>query len=339
MKKFFCLFLTVCMVICLSACRKDIPVNTDGSESSEIVSTQPSKSSEESKESESSEESVSSVQSSTPAPSSSQPPSTPSTPKPTVATTEIINGYPVFDPYNVRGLSTTRNGYGYGVAKDGKPHSISVNNQNFFDSLSGVEALALDRKSSEKCMYLTFDCGYEYMGITGEMLDILKDKNVKAAFFCTLDYLKKNHTFVRRMIDEGHIVGNHSATHPDFAAISRAKMAEEIYIVEDYLEKNFNYKSPYFRFPSGAHTVSALDLVTSAGYKSIFWSVAHKDWETENQPTADEAFKTVTDRYHNGAVILLHSVSAANRDSLAGMIDKAHADGYVFKTLDEYYAQ
>lgn len=346
MKKIFCLLLIVCMVFCFCSCKKDVYVDVDGEPlSSEPVSSSKTEETEkdDSKEEETPPESAptesstpTTQQQETPAPTPSTPAET--TPPATTTPTQVLNGRTVLDPDNTRGLSTVRNGYSYGVAKDGQPNITSVNNQDFFDSLSNVEALTLDRKSSEKCMYLTFDCGYEYEGITGQMLDILKEKNVKAAFFCTLDYFKKNYDLVRRMIDEGHIVGNHSATHPDFSAISRTKMAEEIYTVEDYLKTTFNYSSPYFRFPSGAHSVSALDLVTSIGYKSIFWSVAHKDWETANQPTADEAFNTVTSRYHSGAVILLHSVSAANRDALARMIDKAHEEGYVFKTLDQYYS-
>lgn len=333
MKRVFCLLLVISLSLALSACKKDVYTNADGSEP---LSSEPTLSSKE--ETVSSE--VPSESSSTPTSSAVTPtPSRPTEPTlpPAATGSQVLNGRTILDPDNTRGLSTERNGYGYGIASGGQPHSISVNNQNFFDSLSGVEALTLDRKSGEKCMYLTFDCGYEYQGITGQMLDILKEKNVKAAFFCTLDYFKKNYSLVRRMIDEGHIVGNHSATHPDFSTISRTKMAEEIYIVEDYLKNNYNYSSPYFRFPSGAHSVSALDLVSSLGYKSIFWSVAHKDWETANQPTADEAYNTVTSRYHSGAVILLHSVSTANRDALARMIDKAHQDGYIFKTLDQYY--
>ena len=336
MKRLICLFIILCMVILICGCNKDSAQTN--AKSSEPISASPSKTEDVSSSAKDEPSEPSEPSSSDP---TSEPSSVPSTTQntnktPATATTETVNGYPVFDPYNVRGLSTARVGYSYGVAKNGEAHQNSKNNQKYFDSLSDVEALALDTKSSEKCMYLTFDCGYEYQGITGEILDILKEKNVKAAFFCTLDYLKKNPELVRRMIDEGHIVGNHSATHPDFTTISRAKMAEEIYIVENYLQNNFNYKSPYFRFPTGAYSESALNLVTSAGYKSIFWSVAHADWETANQPTEDEAFKTVTERYHNGAVILLHSVSSANRDALDRMIDKAHADGYVFKTLDEY---
>ncbi len=248
-----------------------------------------------------------------------------------------VGPYEIYDALNSRGLSTTKSGFGYGVAKNGQPHSMSVNNQKRFDAMQNVEALALDTKSTDKCMYLTFDCGYEYKNLTANILDTLKEKQVKAAFFLTGDYVKKNHTLVQRMIDEGHIIGNHSWGHKSFPTISREKMAMEIWQFEDYMKTNFNYYSQYFRFPSGEHSECALELVSSMGYKSIFWSAAYADWDTSKQPTKESAVNTVTSRYHSGAVILLHAVSQANADGLAEMIDIAINQGYTFKTLDEYY--
>lgn len=261
-----------------------------------------------------------------------------STPKPAPTLQNITVGpYEIYDALNTRGLSTKKVGYGFGVAKDGKPHSMSVNNQAKFDGMQNVNALALDTKSTDKRMYLTFDCGYEYKNLTADILDTLKEKQVKAAFFLTGDYVKKNPTLVRRMIDEGHIVGNHSWGHKSFPTISREKMAQEIWQLEDYIKMNFNYESKYFRFPSGEHSDCSLELVSSMGYKSIFWSVAYADWDTAKQPTKESAVNTVTSRYHNGAVILLHAVSQANADGLGEMIEIAQNQGYAFKTLDEYY--
>lgn len=148
-----------------------------------------------------------------------------------------VGTYTVVDPENKRGLSNEKHGYGFGVAKNGQPHSISVNNQKTFDSMENVDALALDTVSTDKRMYLTFDCGYEYKNLTADILDTLKKKDVKAAFFITLPYAKSNPELVQRMIDEGHIVGNHSATHPVFPDISRTKMAQEIYRVDEYLQE------------------------------------------------------------------------------------------------------
>ncbi len=250
---------------------------------------------------------------------------------------EKVFKYTVKDPENKRGLDEKKHGFSFGVAKNGVPNSQSVLNQKTFDSFKNVEALALDTKTKEKVMYLTFDNGYEYKNLTADILDTLKDKKVKAAFFITLSYARQNKALVKRMIDEGHIVGNHSATHPSFPNISRKEMANEIAELDNFLRENFSYTSPYFRFPAGEHSENALELVSSIGFKSVFWSVAYADWNTANQNGKKYAYETVTSRFHPGAVILLHAVSKDNAAALSDIIDKAKKEGYSFKTLDDYF--
>lgn len=244
-----------------------------------------------------------------------------------------INEFSVADPENSRGLSTEKISHSYGVAKDGKPNQISVDYQKMFDE-KGWNAVCLDTKSKEKVIYLTFDCGYEN-GNTAKVLDVLKEKKVPAAFFCTLYEVKENKELIQRMIDEGHIVGNHSNTHPSFAEISRTQMADEIKTMDDYLRKEFNYSSPFFRFPKGEYSENAVDLVNSLGYKCVFWSCSYADWDTNNQKGKQYAFETVTSRLHPGAVILLHSVSSDNALALADIIDYARNKGYEFKSLND----
>ena len=241
------------------------------------------------------------------------------------------------DPDNSRGLSCDKTDFSYGAAKNGAPHHITVNNQQTFDSY-GTNALAWDNKTTDKrVLYLTFDCGYEYKNITPQMIDILKEKQVPAAFFCTLSYIKDAPEVVKYMIEEGHIVGNHSVHHPsDSAVLPREKLAAELLGVHNYLRVNFGYESRYFRFPTGAFSENAIDLCDSVGYRSVFWSVAHADWDPENQPGVDKAFKTVTSRLHPGAVILLHTTAPDNLAILADFIDYARAEGYEFCSLDEY---
>jgi peptidoglycan-N-acetylmuramic acid deacetylase len=217
------------------------------------------------------------------------------------------------------------------------PHNQSIENQKKFDKYGEGQVLTLDTKTTEKVMYLTFDNGYEYQNLTANILDTLKAKGVKATFFITLSYAKNNKALVQRMINEGHIVGNHSATHPSFPTLSRTEMANDIAKLNDYLIQNFSYTSPYFRFPAGEYSESALDLVSSIGYKSVFWSVAYSDWNTGAQKGADYAYQTVTSRFHSGAVILLHAVSKDNADALGRIIDTARNSGYTFKTLDDYF--
>ncbi len=241
--------------------------------------------------------------------------------------------FTVSDPDNLRNMATDRIDHSYGVAKNGQPHSISVNSQSFFEKY-GYNAVTYDRKTEDKVLYLTFDCGYEN-GNTEIILDVLNEKKVPAAFFCTLYHIKSEPELIARMINEGHIIGNHSDKHPDFSSISRERMAREIENVENYLRTNFGYSSKYFRFPEGAYSECALDLVGSLGLKSIFWSCSYADWDTENVKGADYAKETVISRLHPGAVILLHSVSPDNAQAIGDIIDEARKMGYEFRSLDE----
>ncbi|MGN0570176.1 MAG: polysaccharide deacetylase family protein [Candidatus Fimenecus sp.] len=235
---------------------------------------------------------------------------------------------------NGKKLSTEKKSHSYGVAKNGEAHEISKNAQKYFEQ-GGFNAFCLDTKSQNKVLYLTFDCGYEN-GYTSKILDVLKEKNVNAAFFCTLPQVKENPELIKRMIDEGHIVGNHSVTHPSFAEITKNQMADEIKTMDAYLRENFNYSEPYFRFPKGEYNEVALSVVDSLGYKSVFWSLSYADWDLNNQKGEQYAYETVISRLHPGAVILLHSVSPDNANALSRIIDKAREEGYSFMSLRDF---
>ena len=237
----------------------------------------------------------------------------------------------IADPNNSKHLPLKKIEHAYGAAKNETPHEISVANQNFFEA-KRYAAVAYDRITKEKVLYLTFDCGYEN-GNTAIILDTLKEKQVPAAFFCTVDEMKGAPEVVARMIAEGHIVGNHSVKHPSFAEIGRTRMAEEVIGADNYLRENFGYSAPFFRFPKGEYTESALEAVASLGFTSVFWSCSYADWDVNAQKGAQHAQDTVLSRIHPGAVILLHSVSSDNAQAMAGIIDGARAMGYVFRDL------
>ncbi len=245
----------------------------------------------------------------------------------------LIN-FNVKDPENTSGLSTKKIAHAYGVAKDEKPNDISVNSQKHFED-GNFNALTLDNKSEEKVVYLTFDVGYDN-GYTGMILDTLKEKKVPAAFFCTVDEMKSDPDSIVRMINEGHIVGNHTENHPSMDELSRTDMMKEIKAFDDYSRTNFGYSSPYFRFPKGEYSDCALDLVGSLGYMSVFWSLAYADWDINNQKGASYAHDTVISRIHPGAVILLHAVSSDNANALGDIIDSARNMGYEFRSLEDY---
>lgn len=240
--------------------------------------------------------------------------------------------FTVEDAENTRGLSTKKIAHSFGVASNETVHDISKESQAYFEK-NNFNAVTYD-SSGERVLYLTFDCGYEN-GYTTKILDTLKEKNVKAAFFCTLTNIKDEPELMARIINDGHILGNHSTTHPSFDEISRTQMVKEIEECDNYLREHFGYTSPYFRFPKGEYSDCALELVNSLGYKCVFWSLAYNDWNTDAQKGGDYAYETVTARLHPGAVILLHSVSADNAEALGRIIDYAHSEGYEFKTLND----
>lgn len=242
--------------------------------------------------------------------------------------------FKVDDPQNKRGLSEKKIEHSFGVARNETPHEISIGFQQSFDKMK-YKAACYDAKSAGRRLYLTFDCGWEN-GRTEKILNVLKEKKVPAAFFCTLAHVKSSPELVARMINEGHIVGNHSSGHPDFTKISRERMADEILDCENYLRENFGYAPTFFRFPEGSYNESALELVDSMGYSSVFWSCAYSDWDVSKPKGAKRAFDVVTARLHPGAIILLHSVSPDNADALADIVDWARGKGYEFKPLTDY---
>ena len=231
------------------------------------------------------------------------------------------------------GLSTAPVDHSFGVAQDGKPHSISVEAQKRFDE-NGLDAVVYDSRATDLTLYLTFDCGYDN-GQTEKILDTLKEKNVPAAFFCTLPEMQSVPELTARMIREGHIVGNHSVTHPDFTSITHEQMIEEVKGFDDWLREHCGFSAGFFRFPMGKYSLDAVAALNAMGYRCVFWSLAYYDWDLEKQPGADKAFDTVIARLHPGAVILLHAVSPSNAEALPRIIDTARAMGYEFKALNE----
>jgi peptidoglycan-N-acetylmuramic acid deacetylase len=191
--------------------------------------------------------------------------------------------------------------------------------------------------TDSKVLYLTFDEGYEN-GFTPKILDILKENNVKAAFFVTRPYIKQQPDLIKRMVQEGHIVGNHSSTHPSMTtkAGNVESFNKEFTDTEKVFTDITGLQMPkYFRPPMGVYSEKTLELTKTLGYISIFWSFAHKDWEVNNQPSVQVTHDKVINGSHNGEIILLHAVSKSDTDALDSIIKDLKKDGYVFLTLDE----
>lgn len=217
----------------------------------------------------------------------------------------------------------TKIGYGQGTAVDGSNRPVGA--ADFNSRYGDLDASALSEDDNR--IIITFDQGYEN-GYTTKILDTLKEKNVKAIFFLTGDYAKKENALVQRMIDEGHILGNHGMTHASLPELSTEKANEEVMSLHDYVLDEYGYEMQYFRCPCGEYSEQALENLQENGYKTLFWSFAYVDWLTDKQPSASEGFKKLTESAHGGEILLLHSVSATNAEILGDVIDSFRAQGF-----------
>lgn len=190
--------------------------------------------------------------------------------------------------------------------------------------------------TTQKVLYLTFDCGYEN-GCTEAILDALKKHNAPAAFFVVGHMIESAPEIVRRMAAEGHIVGNHTYHHPDMSAISdQAAFQKELESLEAlYRETVGGEMSRYYRPPQGKYSVENLKQAQALGYKTVLWSLAYVDWYVDDQPTAEAAYDKLLPRVHNGAIVLLHSTSATNAEILDDLLTKWEEMGYSFASLDQ----
>ena len=193
--------------------------------------------------------------------------------------------------------------------------------------------------TEEKVLYLTFDAGYEN-GCTEKILDVLKAHNVPAAFFLVGHYIEKNGDLVRRMVAEGHTVGNHTMHHYDMSKLSeKAAFEKELTDLEALYKEVTGADMPkYYRPPQGIYSESNLQMAKEMGYKTVFWSLAYVDWNQKDQPTREYAFSKLLPRTHNGAVVLLHTTSTTNAEILDELLSKWEQQGYRFSGLAELFA-
>lgn len=230
---------------------------------------------------------------------------------------------------NSSGLDNTLKAWGFKKEKNKAPDMP----KDYTDLLRAYDGYYLGN-SEEKVLYLTFDEGYEN-GYTGQILDVLKKTETPAAFFVTGPYLEKEETLVKRMIDEGHIVGNHTVNHPSMPTADDETIVKEIDNLNNMFKEKYGKTMKYFRPPRGEFSERTLSITKDMGYKTIFWSSAYADWDPNNQKGTKYALEQFTNQLHNGSIILLHAVSKDNADALETMINTAKKQGYRFLSLDE----
>ena len=211
---------------------------------------------------------------------------------------------------------------------DGNIEFVKQNGGVYVDQAHGDDV-------NEKVVYFTFDAGYEN-GNIAKILDIMKVENVKGAFFVLGHLIEKNTDLVYRMINEGHLVCNHSYSHKDASKLNREQFEEELKRLEAVcFEKTGREIDKYYRPPEGRFSEKSLKFAHAMGYRTVFWSFAYADWDNQHQPSPTEAKEKILSNIHNGAILLLHPTSKTNVEILQEVIRELKAQGYRFGMLNE----
>lgn len=205
-------------------------------------------------------------------------------------------------------------------------------------SIDPYSSYYIDKNVSpeDKVIYLTFDCGYEN-GFTPAILDTLKEKNVKAMFFISQHFVESRPEYVKRMKEEGHLVGNHTVRHLSSPELTPEELVVELETVAATMELLTGYPmDPYFRPPMGRYSERALKVAQDMGYVSLFWSIAYYDYDRNDQPGKEYVVDHFDTYHHNGSVILMHNISESNAEALGDVIDLLRREGYRFGEVPEF---
>ena len=234
----------------------------------------------------------------------------------------------------IRGGALETGAWGLSFQREGAPPTGPAS----VEQLRAYDAAYLG-DTTRKVLYLTFDAGYEN-GCTAKILDVLKKHQVPAAFFLVGNYLERNPDLVRRMVEEGHIVGNHTMHHYDMSKISdKETFTKELQDLEAlYRQVTGQELQKFYRPPQGIYSETNLEMAKALGDKTVFWSLAYVDWNNDSQPTREQAMSKLLPRIHNGAVILLHSTSKTNAEILDELLTQWEEMGYSFQSITELFS-
>lgn len=228
-------------------------------------------------------------------------------------------------------LSNTKIGWGIKRNNNHNQPDLGKKNKELIEKYKGFAM----GNNQEKRVYLTFDLGYE-AGYTNTILDVLKENNVNATFFITAHYVNTASEIVQRMINEGHIIGNHTVNHKSMPDLSSEELKKEIMDLHTAVYNKFNYEMTYMRPPKGEYSERTLCEVTNLGYTPVMWSFAYADWDEEKQPSKEEGKKKIIENMHNGEIMLLHATSKTNMEILDEVIKQIKNMGYEFKSINEF---
>ena len=228
-------------------------------------------------------------------------------------------------------LSSKKIEWGIKRADNHEQPDLGAENKRIIDEYNGI----CIGNSQKPYIYLTFDCGYE-AGYTEKILEVLKQNDVKATFFITGHYLNSEPDLVKRMIDEGHTIGNHTADHICMPESSEKQIKEDVMELHTALYEKFGYEMKYLRPPKGEYSEKSIAYTNTLGYTTVMWSFAYDDWDRNKQGREEYGKQKILENVHNGEVMLLHSTSKDNSNILDYCIKEIKNMGYEFKSLDEF---
>ena len=232
---------------------------------------------------------------------------------------------------NVEGLNNKKIGWGIKRVDNHEQPDVGAKNKEILDKYEG---LSIGNKES-KNVYLTFDEGYE-AGYTEKILEVLKQNEVKACFFITAHYVNTEAELVQKMIDDGHIIGNHTVNHKSMPDLDLETIKKEVMGLHTTIYQKYNYEMKYLRPPKGEYSEKTIAYTKNLGYTTVMWSMAYDDWDEQKQGRETYAKQKILDNVHNGAIILLHGNSKDNTNVLDYCIKEIKNMGYEFKILDEF---
>ena len=234
-------------------------------------------------------------------------------------------------PTSAQTLSTKKIEWGIKRNDNHNQPDLGGTNKRIIDEANGI---AMGNKDSKK-VYLTFDMGYE-AGYTPKILEVLKQNNVNATFFITAHYVNSQPDLVQQMINEGHIIGNHTVNHKSMPSLTNEQIKEEVMNLHTAIYDKFGYEMKYIRPPKGEYSESSIAYCNTLGYTTVMWSFAYDDWDENKQGREDYGKKKIIDNIHNGAVLLLHGTSKDNSNILDYCIKEIKNMGYEFVSIDEF---
>ena len=222
---------------------------------------------------------------------------------------------------------------GWGIKRNDNHEQPDVGNVNR-KILDKYQGLYMGNKE-QKLVYLTFDLGYE-AGYTPKILEVLKQNEVKATFFITAHYVNTQPDLVKQMIDEGHIIGNHTVNHKSMPSCSLETIKKEVMDLHSAIYDKFGYEMKFIRPPKGEYSERTVAYTNTLGYTSVMWSFGYDDWDEKKQGREEYGKKKILDNVHNGEIMLLHATSKDNANILDDVIKEIINMGYEFRNIDQF---